>query len=666
MEDLSPDRAELVVTGRLVTPNGVRRGAVVVAGGRIRALTDGGDLPAGVPRIDAGDDYVLPGLIDSHVHFRTPGLEYKEDWAHGGRAAVAGGVTTVMDMPNTIPPTLDAAAVAAKAAMVAGTSLVDYRFHLGADPLRPELLAELDPSVATSAKVFMAGHHTAPTVVREPEQLEKIFASAAAGGVQLVLHAEDETLFALLDGWQGAPREYRDYERFRPRSGGIAAVAKVIELVRRHGTKAHILHLSSAEEADLVIAARAAGLPVTFELTAHHLSFTDADTLRLGARTRLSPAIRGRADQDRLWAAFHAGDVTDLGSDHAPHTIAEKTRPVPDAPPGLPGVQELAVAVWTGMRRRWPDEDADTAIARLVEHLASKPADLFGLAGKGRLEPGADADLVVFRPGERWMLTAADLRSKCGWSAYEGWTMTGRVRTTVRGGAVVWDAETETFGEPTGRWLSTRSPVAAPPPQPVTVRGRDLEPELDPELDADLDAALAGVDGTTFRRAMSHLAAPLTVLTCYDAEGRPQGLTVNAVSSLSLDPPLMLVCLDRASRSHDIVRSTGHLCLHLLGPGQEALAMRFASKGDRFRDLPVRHGRAPELTDVGVRVMCRPHGARDGGDHTILLCLVTDVTDPEDGGGGGGLVWHHREPAAVVPPTTADQGGGVRVESRRT
>lgn len=444
---------ELAVTGRLVTPDGVRPGAVQVSAGRIDAITDVADVPAHVARIDAGNRYVLPGLIDTHVHFRTPGLEHKEDWWHGSRAAVTGGITTVIDMPNTIPPTLDPDAVLAKAALVDGTSLVDYRFHVGADPDRPELLAELDPAIASTAKVFLAGHHTAPTVVRDPTQLEKIFAAAAAGGVRLVLHAEDDAVFALLDDWRGAPESYRDYERFRPRSGGIVAVARVIELVRRHGTRAHILHLSSAEEADLVVAAAAAGLPITFELTAHHLSFTDADTMRLGAKTRLAPAIRGQADQDRLWAALRAGQVASIGSDHAPHTVAEKSLPVAQAPPGLPGVQELAVAVWTGMRRRWPEEPADVSITRLVDHLAGKPATLFGLPRKGRLAAGADADLVIFDPDERWMLSAKEVYAKCGWSAYEGWTMTGRVHSTIKAGREVWDARSGAFGAPTGRWL---------------------------------------------------------------------------------------------------------------------------------------------------------------------------------------------------------------------
>lgn len=451
---------DLVVSGRrLVTPQGVRPGHLLIRDGRITAVVDADAAEAdavagsGAEHLDAGDHYVLPGLIDTHVHFRTPGLTYKEDWAHGSRAAVRGGFTTVMDMPNTVPPTLDAEAVLAKAALVEGHSLVDYRFHIGLDPDRPELLAGLDPDIATSAKIFMAGHHTAPTVVRDAATLEKAFAAAAESGVQLVLHAEDDELFALLDAWWGEPGSYVEYEERRPRTGGIVAVAKIIELVRRYGTRAHILHLSSTEEADLVCAARAAGLPVTFEVTGHHLSFTDQDTRRLGARTRLSPSIRGQGDQDRLWQALWGGQAATVGSDHAPHTVAEKTLSPAESPPGLPGVQELAVAVWTGMRRRRPGEDPDVAAARLAHHLSAVPAELFRLPGKGRLEAGADADLVFFAPDAPWMLSAHDVESKCGWSAYEGWTFTGRVERTLRRGRTVWDAAAGAFGDYDGQLL---------------------------------------------------------------------------------------------------------------------------------------------------------------------------------------------------------------------
>ncbi|MFD7703720.1 dihydroorotase family protein [Streptomyces caelestis] len=272
--------------------------------------------------------------------------------------------------------------------------------------------------------------------------------------MQLVLHAEDDGLFALLDAWWGEPVGYRDHERRRPRTGGVVAVAKVVEPVRRYGTRAHVLHLSSAEEADLVCAARAAGYPVTFEVTGHHLSFTDEDTLRPGARTRLSPSIRSQADQGRLRRAPAHGRLATLGSDHAPHTVAEKTRSAAASPPGLPGVQEPAVAVWTGMRRRWPEEDPDVAVSRLARHLSQTPAELFRLPGKGRIAPGAGADLVFFAPDAPRMFSAHDVESTCGRSAYEGWTFTGRVERTLRAGRTVRDASSGAFGAYDGRLLT--------------------------------------------------------------------------------------------------------------------------------------------------------------------------------------------------------------------
>ncbi len=276
-------------------------------------------------------------------------------------------------------------------------------------------------------------------------------------GVQLVLHAEDDGLLTLLDGWWGESAGDADYAARRPRSGAIVAVAKVIELVRRHGARAHILHLSSHEEADLVCAAQAAGLPVTFELTGHHLSFTEQDTAQRGARYRLAPAIRSRADQDRLWTAVRAGQPATIGSDHSPHTIEEKNS---IAMPGMPGVQELAVAVWTGMRRRWPQEDPDVAISRLVRYLSSGPAKLFGLSGKGfpRLGRGRRPDVLLARspvavhrrrhPSEVRLVAVRGLdHDRTGHPDHPGLL------------ARVWDAATGEFGEPDGSWL-TRAAAA--------------------------------------------------------------------------------------------------------------------------------------------------------------------------------------------------------------
>jgi dihydroorotase len=451
-----------VINGQMVTPEGVQAGNLLVAGERIVAVTEPRQMPPADRMIDAGGRYVLPGLIDSHVHFRTPGLVHKEDWAHASRAAAIGGITTVIDMPNTDPALLDPDQAPGKAALIEGSSLVDFRFHMGVSETKLTALERLSPRVATSAKIFLTGHHTAPHLIRDSDVLDHIFRTASAIGVRLVLHAEDDATFQLLDRWAGPPHQYRDYESRRPRTGGIVAVAKVIELVRRHGTAAHILHVSSAEEADLLTAGAHAGLPMSFEVTPHHLSFTAADTARLGARIRLSPSIKQETDQRRLWDAVRNSHVTTIGSDHAPHTRAEKARPVADAPPGLPGVQELLPAVFTGLRRHFPADPLDRHLHRIAELVAAQPAKLFGIAGsKGRLAPGLDADFILFDPDATWMVRADDMASKCGWSAYEGWTMTGRVDLTVRRGEIIWNHSNGTFGTPSGRWLDA-SPAVLP------------------------------------------------------------------------------------------------------------------------------------------------------------------------------------------------------------
>ncbi|MER5443572.1 dihydroorotase family protein [Streptomyces sp. NPDC002790] len=457
---------DLVVTNaRVVTPQGVRPGTVAVTNQRVAAIMEPDRNPRAHRVLNAKGRHLLPGLIDSHVHFRTPGLTHKEDWEHGSRAAAAGGVTTVIDMPNTEPPLIQPELAAEKAELISGTSLVDFRFHMGVTTDSVPDLRRLEPSQATSVKVFMTGHHTAPNVIRDPNILDEIFAIAAETGFRVVLHAEDDGVFSLLEEQQAPPSSYDAYESAHPRSGGIVAVSRVIDLVRKHGTAAHVLHVSSCEEADLLRAANRSGLPITYEVTPHHLSFTAPDAQRLGARIRLRPAIRCDKDQARLWDAVLDGGVATIGSDHAPHTLNEKLRDVAAAPPGLPGTQELLPAVHTGLRRRYPDLTADEALMRIARLCAQTPAELFGLAGrKGTIEVGQDADFVLFDADRTWIMDAGQAQAKAGWSAYEGWTFTGTVDATVRRGELIYsttDDVTPFFGAPTGIWLDAQRSVTA-------------------------------------------------------------------------------------------------------------------------------------------------------------------------------------------------------------
>lgn len=444
----------LLAGGVVVNESGTTRADVAIRDGKISAL-----LPPNTPVparsvLDVRGRFLLPGLIDSHVHFRQPGLDHKEDWAHGSRAAVAGGVTTVIDMPNTLPPTNTPERAWSKHRLIAGTSLVDYRFHAGVDPADPSAIRKFTEREARSVKVFLSGHHTAPDVVRDPAALDEIVRVAADQRWVVICHAECDAVFGLIDAWRDPPRTVEDYEPSRPRSAGIVAVMRLIELARRHDARIHVLHVSSREEADLLTAANAAGVPVTFEVTGHHLTFTVADLGRLGSRIRLRPAIRDAADRDRLWEAVLRGHAATIGSDHAPHTAAEKGRPPADAPPGLPGVQELFLTVVTGLRERLPTAEYAALLPHAVRLLSAGPAGLFGIADrKGAIAPGMDADVVVFDPHRN--AASQRVHAKCGWSAYESRAFTGGIDRTLRRGALAyqWTPEAEDFGEPSGIWL---------------------------------------------------------------------------------------------------------------------------------------------------------------------------------------------------------------------
>jgi len=450
-------RPDLVLTGgTVVSSTGAHRADLVVHQGRVAALQPSGSACAAAQVIDVSGRYLLPGLIDSHVHFRQPGLEHKEDWVHGSRAAVAGGVTTVIDMPNTRPPLSSPADAWTKHRLVDGASLVDYRFHAGVDPADVSRVAAFTGREAGSVKVFLSGHHTAPEVVRDPVALDRICGLLADRGLTMVCHAEHDDVFALLDRWRGEPGSARDYESHRPRTAGIVAVAQLIDLARRHGTRIHVLHVSGREEADLLTAAAAVGLPVSFEVTGHHLTFTDADIEGLGSLIRLRPAIRDPADRDRLWQAVLERHALTVGSDHAPHTLAEKRRPAAQAPPGLPGVQELLATLYTGLVARQPGAGPAQLLPIVVRLLAEGPAQLFKLEHrKGALEPGRDADVVVFDPTRADPGAPRRIHAKCGWSAYSGLDFQGTVELTLRRGMVAYRRGTDEdfFGTPGGIWL---------------------------------------------------------------------------------------------------------------------------------------------------------------------------------------------------------------------
>lgn len=381
---------ELVVhDGTVVTAAGARPCDVVVADGRIAGLVPHGTEVAGATRVAAAGCWVLPGLVDGHVHFRTPGLEHKEDWPSGSAAAVAGGVTTVLDMPNTVPPTLAAADLVAKERAIQGRSFCHYGFHGGLDPAAlPGLLT----AGVIGIKVFL-GETTASIPAPDDGALLSALGTIAAAGRRTIVHAENGALLAWgARGQAGVPWSLARHRDSRPAVAEVEAVSRVCILAQAAGAPVAIAHVSAAGSVAVIRAAKRAGIDVRAEVCPHHLLLTAEEAEPLGTLGKVNPPLRSAADRAALWEGLADGTIDQIGSDHAPHTPQE--RAVADgaaAPSGFAGVQNALPLLW-GVGCLTPLD-----LARL---LATAPARTWGLAPrKGVIARGSDADLVIVRPG---------------------------------------------------------------------------------------------------------------------------------------------------------------------------------------------------------------------------------------------------------------------------
>ncbi len=378
-------------------------------------ITYVGDRPAGGARtrISALGKRLIPGVIDGHVHFRSPGHPHKEDWASGSRAAASGGVTTVLDMPNTSPPTLTRADWEHKAGLAREHSRVNYGIWVGAAAgNNPSVRDLMDPGDACGIKVFM-GASTGPLLVDDATLVRLFEETTGLIGV----HAEDEAmLVALRSRFEDQPDP--GHHICRPPEVAAAAVARLIELVEAHRRPVHICHVSTALETALLAPSRGR-LPITTEACPHHLFLAaDAPTPSAsGNRIKVNPPVRGASDVLALWAAVHDHRIDTIGSDHAPHTLEEKALPYWVAPAGIPGVETTLPLLLTAVR------DGRLSLEHVVELCSVAPARIFGLTRKGHIAVGYDADFVLLDDGPLAPLRAADLLTRVGWSPFEGMPM---------------------------------------------------------------------------------------------------------------------------------------------------------------------------------------------------------------------------------------------------
>lgn len=428
----------LIRGGTCVTPWGTETADVGIRDGRIAAL----GVPAGATAeavIDAAGLHVLPGLIDSHVHLRDPGDPAVETIETGTRAAILGGIATLFDMPNTVPPIADAGRLAWKRDYVAGRSWCDIGLYVAGTKTNIDALAALEREAGVCAVKVFAGSSTAALMIEDDAHLER---AMRAGHRRMAFHSEDEYRLQARRPLFSRGQPYRTHMEWRDAECAFLGTRRLMALARRTGRATHILHVSTAEELAYLRDFRDVA---TVEVLVNHLTQVAPECYdTLGGLGVMNPPIRDARHRTAAWAALRDGTVDTVGSDHAPHARAAKAQPWPDCPAGLTGVQTLVPVMLDHVVA------GRLSLARLVDLMAAGPARVYGLLGKGRIAAGYDADFTLVDLKARRRIEDSWIVSPCGWTPFAGLTVTGwPVATIVRGMPVMRDDAV--LGEPVGR-----------------------------------------------------------------------------------------------------------------------------------------------------------------------------------------------------------------------
>ncbi len=419
----------LIKDGTVVNHDGIDTADIAVSAGRITAIGRALSCSA-AETIEASGLHILPGVIDSQVHFREPGLEQKEDLETGSRAAVLGGVTSVFEMPNTNPLTTSPEALADKVKRARNRMFCDFAFYVGGTRENIGDIASLEKREASAGiKVFM-GSSTGNLLVEDEPSLDRIVAALSR---RAAFHAEDEDrLIARMDVRRpGDPSSHPDW---RDEETALLATQRIVRLAEKHCRRIHVLHVTTAEEMTFLALHKTWA---TVEVTPQHLTLSAPDCYeRLGTYAQMNPPIRTERHRKALWQAVAAGVVDVLGSDHAPHTREEKDHPYPGSHSGMPGVQTLVPIMLDHVAQ------GHLSLARFVDLTAHGPARIFGIADKGRIAVGNDADLTIVDLKRTKTIRNDLMASRCGWTPYDNQKVTGwPVGTIIRGRRVMWDGE---------------------------------------------------------------------------------------------------------------------------------------------------------------------------------------------------------------------------------
>lgn len=434
----------ILKSGTVVNQDGEGMRDIAIKNGRIAEI---GSFSAGNAgeTIDCKGLHILPGVMDTQVHFREPGLTHKEDLETGSRGAVLGGVTAVFEMPNTNPLTVTEEAFTAKVKAGHHRMHCDYAFFIGGTRDNVADLPELERAPGCAGVKVFIGSSTGSLLVEDDASLREIFKVIHR---RAAFHAEDE--YRLNDRKdlriEGDPRSHPVW---RDEIAALKATQRLVGIAREFGKRIHVLHISTKEEIDFL---RDHKDVASAEATPHHLTLAAPECYeRLGTRAQMNPPVRDTSHRDRIWYGVHQGIIDVLGSDHAPHTLEEKAKPYPSSPSGMTGVQTLVPIMLDHVNA------GRLSLARFVDLTSAGPARLFNIAGKGRIAAGYDADFTVVDMKRGETITNQWIASRAGWTPYDGVRVTGwPVGTFLRGRRVMWQGEvlTPSQGEPV-RFLET-------------------------------------------------------------------------------------------------------------------------------------------------------------------------------------------------------------------